>query len=118
MNGFVDLVFEYNGRYYLADYKSNWLGNSQNAYELDRIRMEMNRHQYHLQYGIYLIAVCRYLKCRIDSFSYETHVGGVLYLFLRGMRPDMGENAGVFTIKPSFAALEKFARSLLGEDLL
>ncbi|HBA35433.1 MAG TPA: hypothetical protein DCZ12_15005 [Gammaproteobacteria bacterium] len=54
----------------------------------------MKHHHYYLQYIIYCIALHRYLRQRIPSYQYETHFGGVYYLFLRGMRA--GTARGVY----------------------
>uniref|UniRef100_UPI003AA951A5 exodeoxyribonuclease V subunit beta n=1 Tax=Candidatus Electronema sp. TJ TaxID=3401573 RepID=UPI003AA951A5 len=104
MTGFIDLVFCWQGRYYLADYKSNHLGSRAEDYRPERLAAAMLEHRYDLQYLIYSIALRRFLARRIKGCSYERHFGGVFYLFLRGMRPDFG--AGVFADKPPQALIE------------
>ncbi len=103
MKGFIDLVFEHDGRYYLADYKSNWLGNDCSAYGPDQLAAAMGRHGYSLQYLIYTVALHRYLRRRVADYSYERCLGGVYYLFLRGMDPARGNHTGVFHDRPSAA---------------
>ena len=89
MKGFIDLVFEFEGKYYIADWKSNHLGNSYSDYSQERISGEMEKHNYFLQYYIYSAALNRYLKQRLgSSYSYEKHFGGVYYFFVRGMNPE------------------------------
>jgi exodeoxyribonuclease V beta subunit len=87
MKGFIDLVFESGGRYYLADYKSNWLGEHAADYQPERLSEPMSRAGYILQYLIYTVALHRYLKLRLQNYDYQHHFGGVYYLYLRGMDP-------------------------------
>jgi exodeoxyribonuclease V beta subunit len=94
MNGFIDLVFEHKGKYYILDWKTNYLGNSLEAYHSDGLEQAMNHHNYHLQYLIYTVALCRYLQTRIPNFDYEKHFGGVIYMFVRGVRE--GKNTGIY----------------------
>ena len=95
LNGFIDLIFEHEGRYYILDWKSNDLGNSLSNYTQERLDDAMTNSNYHLQYLIYSIALHRYLKLVLgDSFNFDQHMGGVYYLFLRGLRS--GAKSGVF----------------------
>ena len=90
LKGFVDLIFCYQGKYYILDYKSNYLGSTPADYESDMLEQAMSSHQYHLQYLIYTVALHRLLKQRIADYSIETHLGGVYYTFLRGMQAGQG----------------------------
>ena len=90
LKGFVDLIFCYQGKYYILDYKSNYLGSTPADYESDMLEQAMSSHQYHLQYLIYTVALHRLLKQRIADYSIETHLGGVYYTFLRGMPAGQG----------------------------
>jgi len=93
VRGFIDLVFRHDGKYYLADWKSNYLGTLPADYCRDRLADEMDNNLYHLQYLLYLVALNRYLEMRDPSYRYADHFGGVLYLFIRGMnagRPGSG----------------------------
>lgn len=84
--GFIDLVFEHQGRYYVVDYKSNWLGEGDAAYTDEAMQMTVASHRYDLQYVLYLLALHRQLQLRLPDYDYDRHVGGALYLFLRGSR--------------------------------
>ncbi|BAL22612.1 exodeoxyribonuclease V subunit beta [Azoarcus sp. KH32C] len=84
LKGFIDLVFEYRGRYYVADYKSNWFGPDDAAYTADAMRDAVLAKRYELQYVLYLFALHRLLKSRLPDYDYDRHVGGAVYLFLRG----------------------------------
>lgn len=104
MKGFIDLIFEADGRYYLADYKSNWLGADASAYDQPSMTHAIAEADYYLQYLIYSLALHRYLKTRIADYDYERHFGGCLYLFIRGM----GEGGnGVYFDRPSEALLSR-----------
>ena len=103
LRGFIDLVFEHDGLYYVADYKSNHLGAAPADYGEGALVEAMAHHHYFLQYHLYVVAVHRYLETRVPGYDYDTHFGGVFYLFVRGMAPDRGENAGVFADRPSRA---------------
>ena len=85
LKGFIDLLFEHEGRYYVADYKSNWLGADASAYTAEAVRESVLRERYDLQYALYTLALHRQLRARLPDYDYERHVGGVLYLYLRGI---------------------------------
>jgi len=105
MKGFVDLVFEHRGRYYLADWKTNWLGPAPGDYTAERIAGEMRRHHYDLQYYVYVVALHRHLATRIPDYDYERHMGGAYYFFVRGMTPATGMARGVFFDRPAAATI-------------
>lgn len=98
MNGKIDLFFAHEDRFYILDWKTNYLGDSVAAYEPDALKAAMDAESYHLQYLIYTVAVVKYLRSRVPGFSYDRHFGGVIYLFLRGVRS--GASSGVFTARP------------------
>lgn len=100
LKGFIDLLFEWQGRYYVLDYKSNYLGAALTDYEPDKLVHAMAEHRYDLQYQLYTLALHRLLKQRLPDYDYEKHVGGVVYLFLRGMQ--VGQKTGVFQSRLSF----------------
>lgn len=107
MNGMIDLLFEYNNQYYILDWKTNFLGDYQAAYSTTNIVTAMNDNNYHLQYMIYILAVNKYLSQRIIDYDYDTHFGGVIYLFIRGIRTDATD--GIFTHKPPAALVNALA---------
>ncbi|MCK5718498.1 MAG: exodeoxyribonuclease V subunit beta [Thiomargarita sp.] len=100
MKGYIDMIFEYQGRYYIVDYKSNFLGAHSSDYHHNLINSEMVQANYILQYYIYTIALHRYLSTRLVDYKYEKHIGGIYYLFLRGMNPHTGANYGIYYDKP------------------
>jgi len=99
MKGFIDLVFEREGRFYFVDWKSNWLGIDSASYAPENIAPEMARNFYNLQLGIYAVALHRYLRRRLRGYEYEEHFGGAFYIFLRGTDPGKPEN-GIFFTRP------------------
>jgi exodeoxyribonuclease V beta subunit len=117
MRGFIDLVFEHDGRYYLADYKSNWLGGSAAAYDQAALGLAMAREAYYLQYLVYCVALHRYLRTRIPDYAYHHHFGGVRYLFVRGMTSETGPSCGVYADRPSWEFIEALDRYLRGASV-
>lgn len=81
LTGFIDLVCEFEGKFYVMDYKSNYL----DSYDPDAIEAAMHHHNYGLQYWIYSLVLHLYLKKRLVDYDYQRHFGGVRYLFVRGM---------------------------------
>ncbi len=98
MNGKIDMFFEHGGRYYVLDWKSNYLGDTLADYATARVAQAMDDSNYHLQYLIYTLAVSKYLASRIANFNYDSHFGGVIYLFVRGVRRDA--DTGIFLTRP------------------
>lgn len=88
LKGCIDLVFYWNNRYYLLDYKSNWLGQDNCAYTQQSIEYTMMYHRYELQYQLYTLALHRFLRQRLTTYDYQHDFGGIFYLFLRGMNGD------------------------------
>lgn len=97
LKGFIDLVFCFKGQYFVLDYKSNYLGENQNAYDQDAMTRAMTEHRYDLQYLLYTLALDRLLRARLEDYDYERDMGGIVYLFLRGVNES---GRGVYTDKP------------------
>jgi exodeoxyribonuclease V beta subunit len=113
LKGFIDLVFCHNGQYYLIDYKSNYLGENEQAYSAAAMAQAMLGHRYDLQYVLYVLALHRLLKARLENYAYSRDVGGVLYLFLRGVD---AAGHGVYTDKPSQALIERLDDYFAGQE--
>ena len=94
LKGFIDLIFCHNGRYYVADYKSNHLGRSLADYRPDNLTDAMLSHAYDMQAWIYTLALDALLARRIKDYDPQQHLGGVYYFFLRGMH--LGAEAPLF----------------------
>ncbi len=106
LTGVIDLVFEHEGRFYLADYKSNYLGSKLEDYAPAALDRAMLERRYDLQATIYTLALERYLASRIRDYDYERHFGGCYYLFLRAMRVDSGDRFGVYFERPTRSRLD------------
>jgi exodeoxyribonuclease V beta subunit len=117
LSGSVDAVLRIPGpRYLVVDYKTNWLGDADRPltaadYARPRLVEAMLHSDYPLQAVLYSIVLHRFLRWRQPSYDPATHLGGVLYLFVRGMcgadTPVAdGHPAGVFSWQPpaSFVA--------------
>ncbi|MEI9696286.1 exodeoxyribonuclease V subunit beta [Moellerella wisconsensis] len=109
LKGFIDLTFYWQGKFYLLDYKSNYLGDGIEAYTREAMEEAMIDHRYDLQYQLYSLALHRYLRQRLPDYNYEQHFGGVIYLFLRGIDADYPGN-GVFYYLPAAEFVDKLDR--------
>jgi exodeoxyribonuclease V beta subunit len=113
LKGFIDLVLEHEGRFFILDWKSNHLGDTPAHYGQAALAAAMRDQGYHLQYLLYLVALDRYLRRRIAGYDAERHLGGAVYLFVRGVRPDwqddQGAPTGVFFHRPSVATIARIS---------
>lgn len=96
ITGFIDLVFCVGSRYFIVDWKSNYI---EEGYDFSGMENTMNKSNYHLQYRIYTKAITLWLKrCMGNKYDNNKNFGGVLYLFLRGM--GRGDGHGIYFRKP------------------
>jgi len=113
LRGFIDLVFEHAGRYYLLDWKSNHLGDAPQDYASAALERTMVQQGYHLQALLYALALHRHLGQRLPGYRFDEHFGGVLYLFVRGVRPGWtladGSAAGVHAQRPTLQLLDELS---------
>ncbi|WP_295695634.1 UvrD-helicase domain-containing protein [Lapillicoccus sp.] len=142
LSGSLDLVLRVGGRYVVCDYKTNWLGDlddlddldgptgpdtrdggrarlTSDDYRPDRLAAAMGHSSYPLQALLYAVVLHRFLRWRLSDYDPETHLGGVLYLYVRGMcGPDTpvidGETCGVFSWRPPVALVEGLSDLLDG----
>lgn len=105
--GFIDMVFEYENRFYLLDWKSNYLGDRYEDYSTAIIHDYMKSSSYVLQYLIYTVALDKYLRAKVKNYSYENHFGGVYYVFLRGIGANAPKNNGIYFDRLSSNLLEQ-----------
>ncbi|WP_339725533.1 exodeoxyribonuclease V subunit beta [uncultured Paraglaciecola sp.] len=105
IKGFIDLMFEYGGKFYVADYKSNHLGDSYEHYHCSAMEQAMSGHDYHLQAILYTLALHRWLKHKLPNYDYQSHIGGAYYLFIRGMSQAKPGN-GVYFVLPEQSMIE------------
>ncbi|MBX9922725.1 MAG: UvrD-helicase domain-containing protein [Rhabdochlamydiaceae bacterium] len=83
LKGFIDLIFRYQGRYYILDWKTNYLGPTKENYSLNNVEACMNQSGYFLQASIYTTALQKYLAL-FEKKAFSSLFGGVVYFFLRG----------------------------------
>lgn len=113
MHGFIDLIFQWQGQYYIADYKSTHLGNKLYCYDSNTLQKNIQDNFYDLQYLLYSLALHRYLKTRLPDYNPEQHFGGVYYLYLRGMSKD--SQHGVYFTQIESQLLDKLDRLFFNE---
>lgn len=116
LKGFIDLLCCHDGRYYVLDYKSNRLGVQNQDYTQEALCDAVLHHRYDVQYALYTLALHRLLKARLgDGYRYEQHMGGALYLFLRGLD---AQGHGVFFRRLPYATVLALEASLGGSPCL
>ncbi len=98
LHGFIDLMFFYNGKFYILDYKSNFLGKNEDDYTKENMDKAMTEHNYYLQAEIYAKALQKFLKNTVENFDYDKIFGGAFYLFIRGMSKNSSK--GIHFHKP------------------
>ncbi|WP_343190221.1 3'-5' exonuclease [Buchnera aphidicola (Mollitrichosiphum nigrofasciatum)] len=96
--GYIDLIFKFKNKYYILDYKSNWLGSEDCHYKKKNIYKKIIQYRYDIQYQIYSIALHRYLKNKIQKYSFEKHFGGIYFLFIRAVNKKKKKNAIFYTL--------------------
>ncbi|PID47034.1 MAG: exodeoxyribonuclease V subunit beta [Proteobacteria bacterium] len=128
MKGFIDLVLEYEGKFYIIDWKSNHLGNQLDDYLFPyaslteakakdpgcKLLQSMIKGHYLLQYHVYTVALHLYLQQRLREYDYDRHFGGVFYLYLRGIDPSRAGKTGVFRDRPHRRTVEQLTAMLTG----
>ncbi|MEA3097401.1 exodeoxyribonuclease V subunit beta [Caballeronia mineralivorans] len=117
VKGFIDMIVEHEGRFWIIDWKSNHLGLTPADYDAPSLNAAMASHAYHLQALFYVVALHRYLRIRLRDYAFERHIGGYLYLFVRGVRPDWRDGdrpAGVHVGKPSLELIDALDRLMQG----
>jgi ATP-dependent exoDNAse (exonuclease V) beta subunit len=109
--GFIDMVFEYNNKLYIVDWKSNTLGLQQDSFYGEKLKEHMHKSLYTLQYLCYLAALLKFLEHRlqkkVDEELYNQYIGGVYYIFLRGMM--LNEPGGVFSAAVPYKTVRALA---------
>jgi exodeoxyribonuclease V beta subunit len=113
MKGYIDLIFQYQGQFFLIDWKSNYLGATIDSYRTSTIRQTMQESYYILQYHLYVLALCQYLRQRNPGFRYESDFGGVFYLFIRGVDRRRGPQFGIYDDCPQPALINALGKALI-----
>jgi exodeoxyribonuclease V beta subunit len=115
MRGFMDMVFQFQGQFYLVDWKSNLLGSGLEYYDQKGLAKAMKDEFYSIQCHIYIVALNQYLRLRLPGYTYETHFGGAYYIFLRGVDPNEGTEFGIYRERPPEKFINKLCTILIDE---
>lgn len=110
LTGFMDLVLQHDGKYWVLDYKSNRLPH----YGQTQLTQTILEKRYEVQYVLYTLALHRLLQSRLPNYNYEEHMGGCIYVFLRGIQD---EGAGVHVWHPSQTLIEALDGAFSREEL-
>jgi exodeoxyribonuclease V beta subunit len=113
MKGYMDLVFQHQSRFYLVDWKSNYLGPTIDDYRQEVLHHTMQENYYILQYHLYVLALCQYLRLRNSGFRYESDFGGVFYTFIRGIDQHRGPEFGIFYDLPKPEFINALGKALI-----
>ena len=114
MHGYIDLIYQWQGRYYVVDYKSTWLGDRLGDYNDTALTESVHASFYDLQYLLYTLALHRYLRTRLPDYDPAQHLGGVQYLYLRGMT--QGQTTGIYHRDPDLTALHALDTLFTGTE--
>ena len=110
LSGVIDLAFEQEGRWWIVDWKSNQLGATDERYAAEVLGDVMMQSHYTLQYHLYLVALHRHLSVRQPGYDPRRHLGGVAYVFLRGV--DGTSSRGWFHDTPTAPLLDALDAAL------
>ena len=113
MKGYIDTIFQHDGRYYIVDWKSNFLGASIKDYARDLLGEIIKSNYYNLQYYIYTLALHQYLRWRMPNYRYEKDFGGVFYIFIRGVDSNLGPEFGIFNDIPESRFIKMLGKLLI-----
>jgi len=116
LTGFADLIIEWDGRFHVLDYKTNWLGARLRDYQGSALDAAMAEHHYPLQALLYTVALHRYLRQRMDGYTAIHKLGDSWYLFVRvlGLEPDLRPHPGVWRHRWPVALIEALDDAFAG----
>lgn len=116
MHGFIDLVFEHQGKYFVCDYKSSHLGDQFKYYQQENLLYDIENNYYDLQYLIYCLALHRHLKLSLKDYDPNVHFGGIYCFYLRGMTDDSNhQGSGIYYRKITSEELNQLDEIFLGD---
>ena len=111
------MVFRAGGKYYLIDWKSNFLGEKITDYDQSSMMKVMKEDYYILQYHLYAVALHQYLGLRIKEYNYSRDFGGIFYIFIKGVDPDCGSEYGVFFDMPGKGIMNRLGTAMIPQFL-
>ena len=113
LKGYIDLVFQYQGRFFLVDWKSNYLGPTIDNYRRDVLGDVMSANYYTLQYHLYVLALCQYLHLKNSAFRYKDDFGGAVYIFIRGIDQGRSPESGIYFDRPEATLVNALGKALI-----
>ncbi len=113
MKGYIDMVFHHEGRFFLVDWKSNYLGNSPEDYGKGILYAAMEKESYILQYHLYTLALHQYLRLKNTGYKYRESFGGVFYIFIRGVDDSKSPGSGIYYDLPDIALINSLGKALI-----
>ncbi len=113
MKGYLDVLFQHEGRYFVVDWKSNFLGATLENYQKSLLNAEMQKSFYVLQYHLYVLATHLHLKMKLPGYVYERDFGGAFYIFLRGVDATSGPGYGIFEDRPDIRLVDALGKALI-----
>lgn len=113
MKGYLDVLFQHGGRYFIVDWKSNFLGAALENYQKGLLNTEMQKAFYVLQYHLYVLATHLHLKMKLPGYVYEKDFGGAFYIFIRGIDAARGPEFGIFEDRPDIRLVDALGKALI-----
>ena len=113
MKGYMDMVFSHKGRFFLVDWKSNYLGNTVRYYDKSSMNSAMEKESYILQYHLYVLALHQYLRLKTAGYNYKDYFGGVFYIFIRGVDDSKTRGTGIFYDLPDISLINGLGKALI-----
>jgi exodeoxyribonuclease V beta subunit len=115
LSGSIDKLIEHEGRYYVIDWKSNYLGARAENNEHAPMLANAKQSDYVLQWSVYLAATHRYLRARLQDYD-PSRIGGVCYVYLRGVS-QAHASTGFLTFRPEPGFVEAMDEWISQETL-
>ncbi|RPH48494.1 MAG: exodeoxyribonuclease V subunit beta [Desulfobacteraceae bacterium] len=113
MKGYMDMVFYHEGKFFLVDWKSNYLGTGLEYYGRNSLYETMERESYILQYHLYTLALHQYLKLKNTGYTYKDSFGGIFYIFIRGVDDSKSPGSGIYYDLPDISFIDRLGKVLI-----
>lgn len=113
MKGYIDMVFHHEGRFFLVDWKSNYLGSSIGDYGNTSLYETMEKESYILQYHLYVLALHQHLRVKNKGYNYKDSFGGIFYIFIRGVGDSKSPGSGIYYDLPDISLINRLGEALI-----
>lgn len=113
MKGYMDMVFHHEGRFFIVDWKSNYLGNRIEDYGKVSLSGAMENGLYILQYHLYALALHQYLQLKNRGYDYKDSFGGVFYIFIRGVDDSKSPGSGIYYDLPEVDLINRLGKAMI-----